>query len=139
MTTTDDKPALLREPQRNRPLREASPVYVAERHEIADGEARRVVSPYLPEPVAVINSGGGYYALSDTCSHGAASLSEGWVENCRVACPLHFSEFDLVTGEPCTLPAMARVRTYTVEVRGASVYLLVDGAAPQAVERDSEI
>jgi 3-phenylpropionate/trans-cinnamate dioxygenase ferredoxin subunit len=99
-------------------------VYVAESEEIPDGEARRIQSPDLPEPVAVFNSGGGFYALGDTCSHGAASLSEGWVEDCKVACPLHFSEFDLTTGKPCSLPAMAPVRAYTVEQRGQSLYLI---------------
>ena len=99
-------------------------VYVAESEEIPDGEARRIQSPDLPEPVAVFNCGGGFYALGDTCSHGAASLSEGWVEDRKVACPLHFSEFDLTTGRPCSLPAMAPVRTYTVEQRGPSLYLI---------------
>ncbi|WP_308286622.1 bifunctional 3-phenylpropionate/cinnamic acid dioxygenase ferredoxin subunit [Streptomyces griseorubiginosus] len=115
----------------SRPLDENRLVYVSETHEIADGESRRVDSPLLPESVAVFNSDGNFYALGDTCSHGAASLAEGWVENCRVVCPLHFSEFELGTGRPRTLPAMAAVRTYTVEVRGESVYVAGDDYAPQ--------
>ena len=108
-------------------------VYVAEAEEIPDGEARRIQSPGLPEPVAVFNSGGRFYALGDTCSHGAASLSEGWIEDCKVACPLHFSEFDLMTGKPCSLPAMTPVRTYTVEQRGQSLYL-IPGTGPAGNE-----
>lgn len=109
-------------------LLESTAVYVGELHEIGEGEAWKVTDPSLPEAVAVFNSGGNLYALADRCSHGSASLAEGWVENCRVACPLHFSEFDLRTGEPCTLPAMAPVNTYVVDVRGDSIYVIAAAA-----------
>lgn len=131
MTTIDR--GILQDSQRSRPLGETNTVYVAEIQEILNGEGRRVESPLLPEAVAVFNSEGIFYALSDTCSHGSASLSEGWVENCRVACPLHFSEFELATGKPRTLPAMANVRAYTVEVRGGSIYVVNNDPTSQTI------
>lgn len=106
-------------------MSDQSRVYVCRIGEIKDAEALRVTSAELPGPVAVFNCDGRLYALSDTCSHGSASLSEGWVENRRVECPLHFSQFDLETGRPCNLPAMDPVKRYDVEVVGESVYLIV--------------
>lgn len=38
-------------------------------------------------PVAVFRQGEGLYALHDLCTHGAAKLSDGWVEDGCVECP----------------------------------------------------
>ena len=85
-----------------------------------------------PVPVALIRDGdGGWHALSDICSHGAVSLSDGEVEGCLVECWLHGSQFDLRTGKPVQLPAMRPVPVYPVTVEGDRV--LVDVAEPLAV------
>ena len=48
-----------------------------------------------------------FHAVDDECSHEDYSLSEGevWVDECEIECPRHGSTFDLLTGEPCSLPA----------------------------------
>lgn len=63
------------------------------------------------------------YAIDDTCSHQKASLADGWVEDCRVECPLHAAWFDLRTGQPDGLPAKAPVRTHQVVVVDGMVYV----------------
>jgi len=68
---------------------------------------------------------GEWYAISDTCSHEAYSLSEGDVWGCDVECPLHASRFNLRTGEPDQLPAVKPVATYPVTVRADGVYVEV--------------
>jgi nitrite reductase/ring-hydroxylating ferredoxin subunit len=77
--------------------------------------ARRCVVPQL-EALVVVRHAGQVYVLSDTCSHGLASLSEGEVENGRIYCPYHAGAFDLATGaaveKPCTLP----IKSYPVAV-----------------------
>ena len=85
-----------------------------------------------PVPVALVRDGdGAYHALSDVCSHGAVSLSDGEVEGCLVECWLHGSQFDVRTGKPVQLPATRPVPVYPVTVEGDQV--LVDVDAPVAV------
>ena len=33
-----------------------------------------------------------FYALDDICTHGNASLADGWVEGAEVECPLHVQD-----------------------------------------------
>lgn len=82
-----------------------------------------------PVEVAVVrDESGEWYAISDVCSHGAVSLSEGEVEDCSVECWLHGSRFDLRSGKPLSPPAVRPVPVYPVTVDGERV--LVDVDAP---------
>jgi 3-phenylpropionate/trans-cinnamate dioxygenase ferredoxin component len=79
--------------------------------------------------VAVVRSGDGeLHAISDVCSHGAVSLSDGEVDHATIECALHGSRFDLRTGIPTGLPAVRPVPVYPVTVDGERV--LVDVDAP---------
>lgn len=85
-----------------------------------------------PVPVALVrDADGAFHALSDICSHGAVSLSDGEVEGCMVECWLHGSQFDVRTGMPIQLPATQPVPVYPVTVEGDRV--LVDVDEPLAV------
>jgi 3-phenylpropionate/trans-cinnamate dioxygenase ferredoxin subunit len=95
--------------------------------DLPPGEATRVVAHV---PVAVFNADGELFAIDDTCTHQNASLSEGWLENCQIECPLHEASFDLRTGRPTGPPAKRPVRTYGVEVQDGVVF--VDAPAAQA-------
>ncbi|SFL30910.1 bifunctional 3-phenylpropionate/cinnamic acid dioxygenase ferredoxin subunit [Geodermatophilus ruber] len=102
-------------------------VYVCGVEDVPVGEGLRVESDELPEPVAVFNDEGRFYALSDTCSHATASLAEGEVKDCQVECPLHWARFDLETGRARSLPALLPVRAYPVTVLDGRVYVTVPG------------
>ena len=80
------------------------------------------------EVALVRDDDGELHAISDICSHGAVSLSDGEVEGCTVECWLHGSTFDLRTGKPLTPPAITPVPVYPVTVDGERV--LVDVDAP---------
>jgi 3-phenylpropionate/trans-cinnamate dioxygenase ferredoxin subunit len=103
--------------------------------DLAPGEATRVVGHV---PVAVFNSDGELFAIDDTCTHQDASLSEGWLEDCIVECPLHEACFDLRTGKPTGPPAKRPVRTYDVVVRDGVVYVdappRTDEVGPSAID-----
>ena len=89
--------------------------------ELGPGEVRRIDNP----PVAVFNVEGALLAISDTCTHAEASLSEGQVDGHTVACPLHGACFDLRTGEALTPPATEPVQTYAVVTQDGDVYVEV--------------
>jgi len=67
-------------------------------------------------------------ATQDKCPHGNASLSDGYVENDTVECPLHQTVFDLVTGKPQCPPATTDLKCYDVRVQDGTVYLRIEDA-----------
>ncbi|MFM0336151.1 anthranilate 1,2-dioxygenase ferredoxin subunit AndAb [Paraburkholderia fungorum] len=73
------------------------------------------------QPVAVFRVDGEWFALHDLCSHGHARLSEGFVENGCIECPLHQGLIDLRTGGPCSAPITEPVRTYPIRVTNGRV------------------
>ena len=77
-------------------------------------------------PVTLVLCDGEVHAVHDTCSHQEYSLSEGIVFDCQIECALHGSMFDLVTGDPESLPATTAVPVYTVQVDGDAVLVDVD-------------
>ena len=82
-----------------------------------------------PVEVAVVrDESGELHAISDVCSHGQVSLSDGEIEGHTVECWLHGSRFDLRTGKPLSPPAVRPVPVYPLTVDGEQV--LVDVDAP---------
>lgn len=72
-------------------------------------------------PVCVVRVGEEVFAVSDTCSHSEASLSEGEVSDLKIECWLHGAEFDLRTGEALSLPATEPLSTFVVQRDGDSI------------------
>ncbi|PBC77070.1 3-phenylpropionate/trans-cinnamate dioxygenase ferredoxin subunit [Streptomyces sp. TLI_235] len=100
-------------------------IRVAAVGDIEDGEALMVPAQTVGhvDAITVFHDGGDYFALDDTCSHGQASLSEGWVEGGEVECPLHSARFCLKSGQPQCMPATIGQRTHRVEVRDGGIWL----------------
>jgi len=73
------------------------------------------------ESICVARVGAEVFAVSDTCSHSEASLSEGDILGFKIECWLHGAEFDVRTGEALTPPAVAPVKSYPVTIDGDSV------------------
>ncbi len=73
------------------------------------------------ESICVARVGAEVFAISDTCSHSEASLSEGDILGFKIECWLHGAEFDVRTGEAITPPAVAPVKSYPVTIDGDSV------------------
>lgn len=83
--------------------------------------------------VSVVRIGDAVHAVDDVCTHANVSLSEGevWCDEMEIECPKHGSAFNLVTGEPSTLPATQPVAVHRVEVVDGDVDVtLADGGAP---------
>jgi len=72
-------------------------------------------------PVALFKLEGAFFALYDRCSHGQARLSEGYVEDGNVECPLHQGLVCIRTGEAVSPPISREVDTFPVRVVGDRV------------------
>ncbi len=63
----------------------------------------------------------GLFATDNVCTHEFALLSEGWLENGTIECPLHGALFDVKTGRVERGPADCALRTYPVRTEGTRV------------------
>ncbi len=101
----------------------ATEVAVARADDVRDLEILRVTPDGLP-PIAIYRLGDSYFATDDTCSHGDASLADGFLdEDCSVDCPYHGGKFDIRTGLPIALPCTEPIRAYRIEEREGILYL----------------
>ena len=73
--------------------------------------------------IALYRVKGEIRALDDTCTHEFALLSQGFVADGVVECPLHAAQFDIVTGKCLCGPAAEDLRTYEVRVDGDDVFV----------------
>lgn len=76
---------------------------------------KRVVLDSLA-PVVVFRLEDGYHVTDDTCTHGSASLSEGFVEGDEIECPWHAGKFCIRTGGATGFPATEPIRVYRTHV-----------------------
>ena len=79
--------------------------------------------------VAVYNIGGTFYATDNECTHGAASLADGMLEDDIIECALHFGAFNVKTGEAVQAPCFTALRTYKVMVENGEVRVDLDKTA----------
>ena len=88
--------------------------------EVDPGTVKRVEVDGLP-PLAIYNLAGSFYVTDDTCTHGKASLAEGYVEGTEIECPWHGGRFEIATGQPTCFPASEAIATYAVTIVGDDV------------------
>jgi len=71
--------------------------------------------------LALFRSADTFYVADNVCTHQYALLSEGYVEDGCVECPLHQGVFDLATGQAKCAPATLPIRVYPVRVQDDDV------------------
>lgn len=64
-----------------------------------------------------------YFAIENVCPHAFALLTEGFIEDQTVECPLHEAIFDIQTGELKSGPGCRDLCTYPVRVEGQDVQI----------------
>lgn len=89
--------------------------------EIKDGEMRDVTAG--DKRILLARVHGRLLATDITCTHAEADLSNGFLSEEGVRCPLHLSVFDLESGAPRNPPAETPLRTYSIKVDDDSVYV----------------
>jgi MocE subfamily Rieske [2Fe-2S] domain protein len=62
-----------------------------------------------------------WYATDNVCTHAFATLSDGWLEDGVIECPLHAGRFDVRTGKGLCAPIEEDLKTYPVRIEGGEV------------------
>jgi nitrite reductase/ring-hydroxylating ferredoxin subunit len=93
--------------------------------DVPQGEGKRIELPDRPA-IAIFNVDGRFYAIDDTCTHGEASLCDGFLDGTVIECPYHGGTFDVVTGKALAYPATEPVRAYGVRLEGDDIVLDLD-------------
>ena len=73
------------------------------------------------EPICLYNVGGKIYATHDTCTHGQASLADGFIDGEKIECPLHQGLFHIPTGKAVGPPVTVDIKVYPVKVEGSAI------------------
>ena len=73
--------------------------------------------------ILLANQKGKIFATDLICTHAEADLSNGFLSDEGVRCPLHLSVFNLQDGVPQNPPAEIPLKTYNVKVEQNEVYV----------------
>ncbi|CAH2786211.1 MAG: hypothetical protein CPDRYMAC_2601 [uncultured Paraburkholderia sp.] len=77
-------------------------------------------------PLALYNLDGEFLATHDICTHAHACLSDGYLEDGKIECPLHHRLFDVRTGKAESGRVDEDLRTFAVCVEGDEVLVDVE-------------
>jgi nitrite reductase/ring-hydroxylating ferredoxin subunit len=75
--------------------------------------------------IAIFNIDGTFFATDNICPHAYALLSDGWLDNDVVECPLHGGQFNVRTGKALCEPADCDLRVYPVRIEDGNVEVLL--------------
>ena len=101
-------------------------VRVAGKGDVAEGAVLGV--RIGDKEVAIYHLPGGEFRATDNiCSHEYALLSDGWLENGCIECPLHAAQFDIRTGKALSAPADLDLAVFEVKIEGDNVLVNMPG------------
>ena len=97
---------------------------VAALSEVPEGEAMPV--RIGETQIALCRIGETLHAFENVCPHAYALLSDGFVEDGEIECPLHAARFEIATGRCIAPPADRDLAIYPVRVVGDEVFVGVN-------------
>lgn len=109
---------------------------VCRMEDLVEGQMRAVEISGKRVLLAVVE--GVPYALGAVCTHERSNLDEGTLIGHEVYCPLHFSCFDIRTGEALAPPADRATTVYAVRVQDGDVRVSTVPVDPQTLSAASE-
>lgn len=110
------------------PVAEGTGLALCLADDVPFGEGRSIA--LVDRRIGVFNTAAGFFAIDNDCPHQGGPLSDGILADSCVTCPLHGWRIDLDTGQ--VLGRTERVRTYPLEVRDGTVWLISDELDPGA-------
>jgi len=73
------------------------------------------------EQIALYLVDGEVYATHNVCTHQFALLSDGYLEDGCIECPLHQGKFDVRTGAALCAPTTVPIKTYKIQIEKGAV------------------
>jgi len=73
--------------------------------------------------IALYEINGEVFATDNLCTHGAARLSDGFLEGREIECPFHQGRFDVCTGKAMCAPLTQDIRVYPVRIENKRVFV----------------
>lgn len=107
-------------------------VEVVSESELSEGTMQAVHVEGKRALIALVE--GKPYALGAVCTHERANLDEGTLMGHEIYCPLHFSCFDLRTGEALAPPADQPTPLYAVKIENGKVLVSTTPVDPATLE-----
>jgi naphthalene 1,2-dioxygenase system ferredoxin subunit len=75
------------------------------------------------QEIALYEVEGEVFATDNFCTHGAARMSDGFLEGREIECPLHQGRFDVCTGKAMCAPLTQDIRVYPVRIENKRVWV----------------
>ena len=94
---------------------------IAKADQLQDDEVLAVNTGALK--LALYRSQGDYFVTDNVCTHQYALLSDGYLEDGCIECPLHQARFHIPTGEVRAPPATENLRVYPVKVENGTIFV----------------
>jgi 3-phenylpropionate/trans-cinnamate dioxygenase ferredoxin subunit len=69
--------------------------------------------------------GGEFRATDNICTHEYAQLTDGWLEDGCIECPLHAARFDIRSGRALCAPADVDLKVFEVKAEGDDLLIKV--------------
>jgi nitrite reductase/ring-hydroxylating ferredoxin subunit len=76
--------------------------------------------------IAVYHVAGAFHATANICTHAYALLTDGFLDECTIECPIHAGRFDVTTGKALGPPVTQDLKTYPVRIEGTDVLIGLD-------------
>jgi 3-phenylpropionate/trans-cinnamate dioxygenase ferredoxin subunit len=89
--------------------------------EFEEGRLRRFIID--GRDIILVKHNGQIFALDDLCTHDGGNLSDGSIKDSDLVCPRHGARFDIKTGAPTGMPAVAGISTYEIKIENDQIYL----------------
>lgn len=96
-------------------------IFICNVKDVAPGEMRKFETEV--GTLLAFNRKGEFFITDDQCTHATASLAEGDYFDDTVSCPVHWGEFNIMTGEATAKPCKKPLRTYRVMIEDDAVYI----------------
>ncbi|WP_245286181.1 non-heme iron oxygenase ferredoxin subunit [Bradyrhizobium sp. WSM1417] len=82
-----------------------------------------------PKKLALYLLDGKVHATDNVCTHAFALLTDGWLEDGLVECPLHGAQFDVASGAVVSGPADCAIPVFETRIRDGLIEVRIDDCA----------
>jgi 3-phenylpropionate/trans-cinnamate dioxygenase ferredoxin component len=76
--------------------------------------------------IALYHVGDSFHATANICTHAYALLTDGFLDECIIECPIHAGRFDIKTGKALGPPVNVDLKVYKLKVEGSDILIELD-------------